>query len=335
MNKIIQKQPRLIYVDVAKAIGLFMVILSHTVYPQIMYIGIGCFVSIFFIVSGYTTQSLNITKKTTRLIGSYIIFSIILFFLYLLIQAIRHVPLDGCTNMAIGILYSRYSLYPLNTTENIYFLNMEYNAPLWFLTSMYTGFLALIPLLKLKKNKFFLICIYIFFAWLMNQCPILLPWSIDCAPMVAIFLFIGIKLHESNFLNNTSYIHWLAIISIYCLITYMNGGTNLSVRDYGNSILFCLLSGISGSLLILKTSKWIERFKISKYLALIGQHSLVIFCMQMPLITCTRVIINKINTLPSFDFPTIAIALCQLLVAIVGGLILSVIMRKIHLHNAL
>ena len=322
-------QQRLLYIDIAKAIGLCMVILSHTVYPKMMLYSVGWFVPIFFITSGYTTFNIDIAQKAKKLIGSYILYSVILFILFLSIQYIRQAPLGDIKNMVVGILYSRYSLYPLDVCDNIYFLNMEYNAPLWFLTSMFTAYVALMPLLKWPKWQAWIIGAYIILTFLLAQLPILLPWSIDCAPLMAIFIYCGMKMRDYNLLENRSWLLWSIIFIGYCVLTVINGSENLSVRDYGNSIVLCCMSGILGSIFTLKFAFWLEQFKIAKYIAYIGKHSLTIFCLQMPLIVFTRVVIHKLSGALSIEIATAAIALCQLSAAIVGGLIVDLIIRNL------
>ena len=71
---------------------------------------------------------------------------------------------------------------------------------------------------------------------------------------------------------------------LYLALCYVNGIPNLSVRVYGRSFLIILLTGSIGSLLIVKISKWFEHFKLGNALAIIGRHSLVIFCIQMLLL---------------------------------------------------
>lgn len=321
-------QNRLLYIDIAKAFGLCMVILSHSVCPQIMRIGIGCYVPIFFIASGYTLGNFNILKRGKRLIGSYVCFSLLLLGLYILIQCMRHEPLNGIRNMTMGILYSRYALYPLTAAENINLLHIEYNAPLWFLTSMFTAYIALIPLLKWPKLRGGVIIVYIVLTWLLDHLTILLPWSIDCAFVMAIFIWIGIRLREIDYLSNVNRRLWIAIFVGYLFIAYLNGKVNLSIREYGYSILFCVISGALGSVLILRLSKWIETYSIGKCLSYVGQHSLTIFCIQMPLMVFSRVIIHKINIAMSIDIPTIAIALFQLVVAIFGGCLFDFVVHN-------
>lgn len=326
-------QNRLLYIDIAKAIGLCMVILSHSVYPQLMWIGIGCYVPIFYIVSGFTTSSINIAKKTKRLIGSYIYYSIFLLILYILIHLLRHEPLDNIRNMIIGIFYSRYSLFPLGEINNINFLHIEYNAPLWFLTSMFTGYLALIPILRFKKSHWVLtlIGIYILLTWIMAQCPYLLPWSIDCAPLMAIYMYLGIKIRNTNLIKNNSLFLWSIIIIGYIVFTYLNGRVNLSIRDYGNSIILCLIAGGLGSVIILKIAEQLSKYRIGKILGEFGKHSMTIFCLQMPLLVYTHVLMQKISILFSIEISSIATAICQLLITIVVGYLLSTIKRSISL----
>lgn len=321
-------QQRLTYIDIAKALGLCLVILSHTVYPQLMFFALGCFVPIFFVTSGYTTQSVNIAKKCKRLLIPYFLFSSTFLILYAAQQWFTTHSLKEVTTAAWGILYSRYCVYPLEQTNNIVMLPAG-NAPLWFLTSMFTAYVALIPLLRWPKLRGGVIIGYITLTWCLNRLPILLPWSVDCALLMAVFIFSGMQLRESKLLNNNSLLTWSVIMLGYCITTAINGYENISVRDFGHSVLLCIISGVLGSILILKLSTWIAQYKIGKWFAAIGRYSLTIFCVQMPLLVATRIICSKAAVYFSLNIPSEVIALCQLVSTLCVGYAIAVVAHKV------
>lgn len=321
-------QQRLTHIDIAKAIGLCLVILSHTTCPQLMFFAIGCFVPIFYITSGYTTKSIDIAKRAKRLLIPYVLFSAGLLLLYALQQGLSSNSLEEMPTALGGVIYSRYCFFSYGAAENITLLKAG-NAPLWFLTSMFTAYLALVPLLKWHKWQAWIIGGYLILTFLLAQLPILLPWSIDCAPLMAIFIYCGMKMRDHNLLDNRSWLLWSAVFIGYCVITIINGLENLSVRDYGKSILLCLTSGLLGSMLLLKLSKWIEASKIGSYLAAIGRYSLTIFCLQMPLLIGARILINKTAIGLSVAIAPELVAIGQLLITLGVGYVLAIMARKL------
>lgn len=50
------KEQRLDYVDIAKGIGIVLVVISHSACPEMMFYATYFFVPIFFFCSGYTSS---------------------------------------------------------------------------------------------------------------------------------------------------------------------------------------------------------------------------------------------------------------------------------------
>ena len=125
-------EQRLNYIDIAKGIGIVLVVLSHTDYSDIMHYTLAFYVPIFFFCSGYTTSiprnipfKENFIKHAIKLLKPYLFFTIILLLIF------RQFYLQGL----VGIFYSRYCLYPFGSPE-IYRFFINGNYPLWFLTCM-------------------------------------------------------------------------------------------------------------------------------------------------------------------------------------------------------
>lgn len=311
---------RLAHIDIAKAIGLCLVIVSHTVCPRLMFCALGCFVPLFFIASGYTISSVNLKKKAMRLLLPYALFSVGLVTLFVIKQVCFSSIHEGVIENIWGLFYSRYAIYPLGNENNI-FLMQASNAPMWFLTSMFTAFVALKPLLVWPKLRGGVICVYLTLTWLMNKLPILLPWSLDTAFLMAIFIYVGIVCRNTAILNCKKWCLWIAVVMGYGIAAYLNGYVNLSVREYGNSILLNLIAGILGSMLIMKGSKWLSKYQIGNLLAHVGQYSLTIFCLQMPLLVCANFLCGGI-------FPDVVIAMIQVITTITLGYAIAVIAHR-------
>lgn len=311
---------RLAHIDIAKAIGLCLVIVSHTVYPRLMFFALGCFVPVFFVASGYTTSTINLRKKAKRLLLPYALFNIVLVALFIVKQVCSCSTNEGIYENIWGILYSRYAIYPLGSENNI-FLMQAGNAPMWFLTSMFTAFVALKPLLVWPKLRWWVICVYLILTWLISKLPVLLPWSLDTAFLMAIFIYVGIVCRNTAILNSKKWCLWIAVVMGYGITAYLNGYVNLSVREYGGSILLSLIAGILGSLLIMKGSMWLSKYQIGNLLAHVGQYSLTIFCIQMPLLVCTHILCGGV-------FPDVVIAMIQVITTITLGYAIAVIAHR-------
>ena len=193
---------RLDYIDIARAIGLILVILSHSVCPQYMFFANQFFIPLFFVLSGYTFTKLSLSKKAIRLLIPYIIFNILIIGI-MWISGIKEVTLQNI----IGVLYSRYSIYP----ENITLMNVG-NSPTWFLTAMFLSFCLLYPFIKYPKHNITTILLYISIAYILTFCPMLLPWSFDTAFILSIFIYIGILLKRTNILTQQWYIYIIVIV---------------------------------------------------------------------------------------------------------------------------
>lgn len=271
---------RLKYIDIAKGIGILFVVFSHSGGEKdlMVYIG-GFFIPLFFILSGFTYNPQKkeilknfLLKKLQRLMVPYLFFNLALLLIY------------HCYSSTdfLGVFYSRYCFYEYHIQDNIYMMKAG-NAPMWFLSSMFTAYMAFWLIMRYYKKSIYVVSIFLLMTFVLDFLPILLPWSLDTAFLMAIFILIGTKMKDVEFSKLGCGI-MLLLFMLYLALCYVNGIPNLSVRVYGRSFLIILLTGSIGSLLIVKISKWFEHFKLGNALAIIGRHSLVIFCIQMLLL---------------------------------------------------
>lgn len=318
---------RLEYIDIAKGLGIILVVLSHTEHPELMYYSSTFFVPIFFFCSGYTSYKKDISlnscfhRQTIKLLKPYIFFSLILllFFHNFSLRAI------------VGIFYSRYCLYPFGTEPDICRLMIIGNYPMWFLTCMIVAYLLYDILLYYPKYQYYLAILYFLITVGANFLPILLPWSLETAPLMAVIMFFGTQLRKNipDILINKRP-HFLIILSaiIYFLLLPLCHDINISVRMFGPSIFLYLLTAITGCILLSYLSRLIQGSFIGKILKQIGIHSLSIFCIEIPFI----IIGKEIACFFLKQYPQILLsevtALIQLLIALIGGFIFSFIIQS-------
>ena len=287
------EKKRIAWLDAVKAVGILVVLLVHTgrSFGLVSFYGGMFYMPIFFITAGMTfsykpEESFGafVKKKAKRLLLPYFGYNLFLFvFFFLRGNADRQTLL--------GILYSRNCLMPMDSATNVYFMQIL-NAPTWFLTCMFVSYILFWILMRAAKGDsrkafvgngiYLLIAIGLHYA-----CPVLLPWSIDCAFYAVTFLIIGklaaVQDWVGKLLKKPFYLFLVA--AAFALAARWNGSVNMSVGDYGRSMALYLFVGTAGSLIVMalcsalyetKHTKWLQR-----PLEFIGRHTLPILCLHL------------------------------------------------------
>lgn len=279
--------------DAAKAIGILVVLLVHTgrSFGPVSYYGGMFYMPIFFVTAGmtfsYKPEESLLTfagKKARRLLAPYFGYNLFLFLVFLLRG-------QADLQTLLGILYSRNCLMPPGSATNVYFMRIL-NAPTWFLTCMFISYLLFWFLMRAAKGDsrkaFVGNGLYLLTAiGLHYLCPVLLPWSIDCAFYAVTFLVIGklaaIQDWMGKFRKKPLYLCLLTLL--FVLSAHLNGSVNMSVGDYGRSMALYLFVGTSGSLLVLTLLSVLYQSRhiviLQKSLEFIGRHTLPILCLHL------------------------------------------------------
>ena len=318
---------RLDYIDIAKGLGIILVILSHTEHWELMYYTLPFFVPIFFFCSGYTSSKKDIklntcfNRQAIKLLKPYLFFNILLLLYF-------H---DFSLRAIAGVFYSRYCLYPFGTKSDICHFMIVGNYPMWFLTCMVVAYLLYDLLIYYPRYQYILAGLYMVITTVLTFLPILLPWSIDTAPFMAVIMFGG-KIVRSYFPNifNSRKPHWLIILCfiLYLLLLPLCDDTNISVRRFGFSITTYILAALTGCLLLTYLSRLLQGTYVGKGLQQIGIHSLTIFCIEIPFILLGKKLSNLIlPEMPSLQ-TTVITSFIQLIMALAGGYLLSIFLHK-------
>lgn len=317
---------RLDYIDILKGIGILMVIFSHSGAEGWLMSNMGdFFVPLFFIASGYTYKYHGesylhlFSKRAVRLLKPYFFFSIIMLLLYQ-----RFSIYD-----ILGVFYSRYCLYPYHSIDNIFLMGGG-NPPLWFLTSMLSAYIPFLILMKYQEKAKFILLFFALYTFGCQYLPILLPWNLDNACLVAAFMYAGVVLRsDKSLLYRPEYIYLIVLVAFFCVILF-NGSDNLSVREYGRSFVLYYIGCVLGAVFLLWLSKKIEASPLRGLLVELGRHSLVIFCIQMFLLRICHQVFHTVMHVSTEGMIFYVVSFVKvLLVAVMGFYISKAVNRYI------
>lgn len=314
---------RIKWIDIAKGIGIFYVILSHKQLGILDTHVNSFFMPFFFFLSGCTFSIKNsgfVKKKVKSLLIPYASITCVLFVIYLITllgkTILKHATLSisSVTMPILGSIYNTYSLYDpskiSSNVVNIKFLVMD-NGPLWFLTCLFVMevmFYMIIKTSEKYKCKNIIYVSLILFALvgyiLKIYSVFLLPWSIDTAFSCLIFFGTGFVIKNKIRHIQTKY-YLIAIVFLLINICFykLNSNVEVSIRAYGNFIFF-YISAFAGigfyviiSQIISKNIKLLDKYFIflgKNTLVLLGFH-LIAFKFISAFFKITRINLSYIN----------------------------------------
>ena len=236
---------RIIWIDYAKAIGIFLVILGHVPVPaDIKWAIYGIHMPLFFIISGYlkSQKDENWVKKTKKLANSllvpYAIYCIAITLMYCFIK-------NGSTQFLISnVALANYAALVGDFTTL---------CPVWFIVSLATMKLFDI-ILKIAPPQwryvvgFTILAIAISYANISNY--FMIKTTILCVP----FYYLGVYVKEIGLLKEGSLMTkqplWVIVLgfAVSLVASRLNGMVNLTTCEIETSYLLFLLSGSLGSI---------------------------------------------------------------------------------------
>lgn len=280
---------RYLFVDIAKGIGILLVMFAHVNYTPALLTYIYAFhMPLFFVLSGmlfrkekYCSFAQFFKKRFLKLICPYMFFYII----------------SMIINFGIGILAQGITPDLLNSYFH-YFVQMfiaensssVINAPLWFVPCLFAVELIYYFISKLKTALVVIVCALLAcVGWLLESeyLPtqnVIIPWSLDSALFAIGFYAIGnMSFHKVkgaiSRIENSKYRIAIAVGgALLCAlllapIAYINGKISLGSKVLNNGILL-YLSGIIGTLGVLFISVLLIK---NRFLRFCGQNT---FCLM-------------------------------------------------------
>lgn len=196
---IIENQvPRIHWLDTAKAIGIYLVILGHLSLPRnVMDVIYSFHMPLFFFLSGITFRNRDsfgsfLKKKARSLLIPYVFFSAVIFAFWFFVGRRFGADTDQAGDAASALLQI---LYGINSSS--------YVTPLWFLTTLFVIEMALFLLLKQKRK--ILIVLEVSLLWILgetyyqlNQAGAVprLFWNLDLGASYLFFITMGYLFSE-------------------------------------------------------------------------------------------------------------------------------------------
>lgn len=294
---------REVWLDIAKFFGILLVVLNHMEIniPLVTFFGGMFYMPVFFVASGYTYRDKDESMKTfvrgkaKRLLLPYAVCNLFLFAFFTLRTRTLSKP------ALLGIFYSRTMLMAADSSWNMA-LMPNLNAPTWFLTCLFLC-LCIYRVLDRKfagrKSRRIAIAAAMAAGIILRYVsPVLLPWSIDNALYFLGLVELGRFLKEEglSWLRRNEWIY-ANFFMIFTALSYINGSVNVSISQYGKSMILYFLAGALGSLLCMKAAELTEKYLkvLVKPLGFIGRHTMPILCWHLFVVEIVKTIWNMLG----------------------------------------
>lgn len=324
-------EERIAWIDFAKFLGILFVLMMHAdlKIPFISHLGGTFYVSIFFVLAGYTYQPKQepfgcfLKRKAKRLLLPYFgynAFLYLFFFVkdYILSGAgITEGTLTEALRRVFGILYSRNSVYLPNSVFDVNIMTIL-NSPTWFLTALFVSSVLFEIFYRICGTDWKKIAVDNVLIMAIGICivyisPILLPWSLDSAFIFEIFIGVGYVLRKEmeemrgkavkkgsneseevidKRIKNKKKVVALILFLLTIILSSKNGTVNLSVNNFGKMVSVGIAVSVFSATGIIFLCQLISEH-IPKGAALIGQHSLIIMSLHMFVFMFIKTGINK------------------------------------------
>jgi len=287
------------FVDVAKGVGIISVVLFHSgFYPGVVSFLSAFKMQMFFVISGYLHKPgagslVRLRKRSRTILLPYLLFNLFL----LLARAILDLSASrfswrSLLDISLGAAYSRYYLYPVGTASNPCLLD-NFNSPMWFLTALMSSSAIFFPLVAWigdRPRRLLASSAGLVLAGIAaSRLPILLPWSLDTAPLGALFMLLGTELSKIRYFSKRWTIPhafgMLAAAAGFLLCSWYNSDVSMYGREYGNhgilSVLAFIAIGVFGSLLYIWAAQLLVHLRANSLLAFFGKRTVFILCLHL------------------------------------------------------
>lgn len=262
--------------DIARGIGIVLVVWGHLVscpvhdeiylfHMPLFFLLSGSFLSVKRDVKGFCVH------KARFLIAPFVIFYVSSF------------------------IYGAIASGHYNPIDYIYFLHghvMAPNAPLWFLLSLFEVSLLAYFVEKFVMRRCVRLLIVVFVTlsgYCLSVKGIRIHGGVSQALLCYVFYMIGYWSYRYKWKNYMfkNVVFLILILSGYVLGIMLDVRTDVNLSLINHTYLLFFVPALGGSLLVLYAASLCENQKSLRWLAYLGQNSLLVMCTHVPLInTC-------------------------------------------------
>ena len=283
-----KKAPRDISFDIAKGIGMLMVILGHLSIPA----GLSRFVfsfhmPLFFLINGYffNKKELKVCVKSKfrTLIIPYIVTCILVIISSTFWNILRGYNVEALLNDVKMWIFA--SLYGSGTFTDFLIWHFRIIGAIWFLLAMFWAD-VIFDFLLLKTKFVYVWALVLAFIGYITADMVWLPLSFQAGLTALIFIEIGYYIRQRDLLDKCINNIWVLIAALaFWINSIINGGQLYMVTNhYGNGI-FDILGALGAFFIIIRISKSIAKYDFTKglssFLSMYGRNSLIVLSIHL------------------------------------------------------
>ncbi len=283
---------RISEIDVAKGIGIILVVFAHVNYTPFLLEYIYSFhMPLFFVLAGlvfdkerYSFFAEFLKRRVKNLICPYILFALI----SVLFECAINIYGNGFSSDTETALWEGLTGVVLSRGSADFF-----NAPLWFVLCLFTVEIIYYFISKLKPCYIVILCVsLVAFGWFLESEHFvfdnkILPWSIDSGLFALGFYALG-NLISDKFKEKIAFLSGSKNKYLICLVIVVlslavgiplamaNGKVSLGSKILNNGFIL-YLTGIIGTLLVIGLAVLLNR---SRFLVWCGQNSFYIMAVH-------------------------------------------------------
>lgn len=297
-------------IDIYRGIGVALMVLGHIGLWDFFDKFIHAFhMPMFFMISGFLFNHIaskenigkRIIKKSKSLLIPYIVFGLLHY---------------------VVLLFKKD--FEIVTLKNLFWTNTKglYIAgALWFLTALYLTDIIILLLNKYVKidalRHIIVLAITLFGCFYKTLIPVTLPFAIGPAMVGTGLFYIGLLIKQNKekkifcFILNMPWWFWLVCTAVTTALIFINQHINMRKEQYGNILLFFIVSTLSFLIIIsfsVFADKHFGKSFICRWLSGIGRNSIIYVCLNQLVIMIVKDVCNII-TGSSAAFVAIRLAL--------------------------